>query len=380
MDLPETLTLRSVLGIFRTAWDGSGYRGASNGFSVTVIPSDGVFRIEAVSDAEKWGSAAKAADIPFSDTDSFVSAAGLWLDGLCPQVLEDYADDVRYLDTERGRLAYYAYNTDLDTVPVVFVHGGPGGDGNPVKARRLKLAHPLYVYDQMGCGRSDPIADLGSWGPDDYADELSDFIDHIGAEKVILIGASWGAGLSVAYVGRKGCGRVAAMVLPSPFVSTRRWDGDQTANLKAMPGDAYGRMQALIRAGDFGPEFKGIMGEYYARYLFTRECFREAALANVEEPLPEVFLAMWGPNDMVCTGTLRDFDVVPYMKDISVPVLFMCGDSDQVSVGTLSEYRDMVEGSRLAVVPYAGHVLSLEQFDLYRMNITAFLRELGFDR
>lgn len=380
MDLPDFLTLRSVLGIFRTTLDGGDYRGASNGFSVSVRPFDGVFRIEAASDPDRWGSAVRTASIPFSDEDSLVSAAELWLDDLCPQVLDDCAEDVRYLDTGRGRLAYYAYNTDLDAVPIVFVHGGPGGEGNPAKARRLKLSHPIYVYDQMGCGRSDPIADLGSWGPDDYADELSDFIDHIGAEKVILIGASWGAGLSVAYAERNGCGKIAAMVLPSPFVSSKRWKEDQTANMKAMPGHFHERMEALFRAGDFGPEFRSMMGEYYARYLFTRERFREVALANAEAPLPDVFLSMWGPNDMVCTGTLRDFDVVPGMRDISVPVLFMCGDSDEVSVGTLSEYRDMVKGSRIAVVPYAGHVLSMEQFGLYRGNIAAFLRELGFDR
>lgn len=379
MDLPDTITLRSILGIFRMESHDGEYRGRSNGFSLTIRPSDGGYTAEAVSDRDGWGAAAKTVEIPFTDADSLTASMEIWLDGLCPQVVEEYADDVRYLETVRGKVAYYSYNTDLDTVPVVFVHGGPGGECNPVKARRLKLAHPVYAYDQMGCGRSDPIKDLDGWGLDDYVAELSEFIDHIGSDKVILIGASWGAGLSVAYAESTGCSKIAAMVLPSPFVSSRRWADDQMKNLKAMSDGMYEGMRRCIRDNDLGPEFKRIMGEYYARYLFCRECFRDIAIANAEEPFSDVFLTLWGPNDMVCTGTLKDFDVVPGMKDISVPTLFMCGDSDEVTVETMLEYRGLVKGSRFAVIPYAGHVTAMEQFDLYRESIVAFLRENGFD-
>ncbi len=380
MEFPETFTVRSILGIFRMESCNDGYCGSSNGFSFVLRPRDGVCAAEVTSASERWGSASRCAEMPFSDPDSLAVSAGIWLDGLCPQTVEDCGDDVRYLQTARGRIAYYAYNTDLDSVPVVFVHGGPGGECNPSKARRMKLAHPVYSYDQMGCGRSDPIKDLENWTLEDYVAELSDFIDHIGSEKVILIGASWGAGLSAAYAESRGCGKIAAMVLPSPFVSSEKWAEDQMANLKAMGGDYYDMMQRCIRTGDLGPDFRRVMGEYYSRYLFCRECHREIAIANAEEPFSDVFLTMWGPNDMVCTGTLRDFDVIPGLKDISVPVLFMCGDSDEVTPETMLEYRNMVKGSRLAVIPYAGHVTAMEQFVLYRESIAAFLRENGFDR
>lgn len=80
---------------------------------------------------------------------------------------------------------------------------------------------------------------------------------------------------------------------------------------------------------------------------------------------------------MATTGKLKGFDITPALGKLNVPVLFMCSDSDEVTVPRIVEYHDRVRGSRLSVVPNAGHVLALEQFELYRDSVIAFLSELG---
>lgn len=47
---------------------------------------------------------------------------------------------------------------------------------------------------------------------------------------------------------------------------------------------------------------------------------------------------MWGPDNTVCTGTLKDFDVTDTLPMIDVPVLYMCGDTDEVRISTLLDY------------------------------------------
>lgn len=383
-DFPQSFTIESDLGIFIMEPTSAGvYEGSANGFTLNICmtPKRSSFGFNATlfPMSERWDVAVSEISGDFLRTKDLSAFISSWADGICSEVIEAYGEDVNYLETGHGRLAYWAYNTHLDTTPVVFVHGGPGGDNNPVKARRLHLRNPVYLFDQMGCGYSDPISDYGSWTVDTYISEMETFIDSIPSEKVILIGASWGAGLSVAYAGRTECRKIAAMVLPSPYLSSRLWTEDSMDNLKAMGGDYFDTVSEAVRTGVFGKEFTKALGEYNAVYLFNRRIFRDYALTSAEEEPNEVFRNLCGPNDLVTDGKLKDFDVTDVLPGLDVPVLFMCADSDEVPLPRILEFKNKVPGSRLSVVPNAGHVLALEQFECYRDAIVSFLRENGFE-
>ena len=377
---PEEFTVRSVLGIFKMIEEENNvFMGKANGYLLRV-------EVSGTGAAEDFSASLICVNsklpAPHKLAGGFVSLQLLsthlasWMDEVCTEQIEDYAKDVKYFQTSGGKLAYWAYNTHLDTVPVVFVHGGPGGDSNPVKARRLCLENPVYLFDQMGCGLSDPIKDYDAWVLDDYITQMKEFIDSIPAEKVIIIGASWGSGLSVSYADATSCEKIAAMILPSPYLSTKCWTEDMWQNLQSLGPEACGIVRNAIEKKDFGPEFIKILGEYNSRYLFNRSIYREYALASAEEEPNETFRRLNGPNDMATDGKLKDFDITPALAKLNVPVLFMCADSDEVTVPRIIQYHDAVKGSRLSIIPNAGHVLALEQFDLYRGTIVAFLREL----
>lgn len=304
----------------------------------------------------------------------------LWLNELFGFESALYSDPPKFFQSSGGKMAYWEYNTHLDTTPVVFVHGGPGGDSNVDKARRLCLANPIYLFDQIGCGFSEPITDYDSWTLDVYVKQMEEFIDSIPAEKVILIGASWGAGLSLAYADTTSFRKVAAMVLPSPFLSSKLWTEDMWQNLRSMGEHEYDVVRKAIENNDYGNEFVKVLGEYNARFLFTRRYYRPYAEESAKEKPNETFRRLNGPNDMVIDGKLKDFDVTSALRKINVPVLFICGDSDEVPVSRIVSYHEQVKGSRLSVIPEAGHVLSLEQFDLYRDSILAFFREIGYEQ
>ncbi len=372
---PETIVIDSVPGRFILKRVGKQYLGEANGLTLKVAfgwSGNGQTLKAELDDGERKARF-QSQPVPCGRVSETLSP---WLDGITAEHVEDFARDVEYFETSDGRLAYWRYDTHLDTAPIVFVHGGPGGDSNPVKARRLRTGHPVYLFDQMGCGMSDPVRDFASWKLEDYIREMEEFVDSIPSEKVIIYGASWGAGLTLAYASATNFRKVEALVLCSPFFSPRTWNEDAEENLRAMGGGYLERMQTCLRMRDYGAEFREILGEYNAHYLFCLPEHREWALAAAEEEPNEVFRNLCGPNDMVTDGKLKDFDITPALDTVDVPVLFMSGDSDQVTVERMLSYHRRVEGSLLSIIPRAGHVVASEQFDSYRDAILTFLRTL----
>ena len=251
--------------------------------------------------------------------------------------MEEDIPEPSYLDTPNGRIAWWVARGGSGT-PAVIVHGGPGDGCNPLKGPKMDLGRDVFQYDQLGCGMSDPMENPELWTAEDYADELELFLDKVVKGKAVLIGASWGAGLIVTYIGKYGTGRIAGLVLPSPFLSTQDWLQDMEDNLKDMSEGHYLRLMEH-HAGTLPEDnFMELRTEYRQRYLFARK--ENAPLAvPIEEDNP-VFEGMWGPDNTECIGTLKDFDVTDTLPTIDVPVLFMCGDSDEIRIRTMLDYVD----------------------------------------
>ena len=84
--------------------------------------------------------------------------------------------------------------------PIVLLHGGPGG-GCPAFYRQY--FHPekwrLVMFDQRGCGQSTPHAELRENTTWDLVDDIEKLREHLGIEKWVVFGGSWGSTLSLAY-------------------------------------------------------------------------------------------------------------------------------------------------------------------------------------
>jgi proline iminopeptidase len=115
------------------------------------------------------------------------------------------AVDAETLVTADGHLVYYESFGNPDGVPIVFLHGGPGS-GASVNQRRL-LDPALFravIVDQRGTGRSRPLASDPGASRDTNTTQLliSDLEairEHLGIERWVLAGFSWGTTLGLAY-------------------------------------------------------------------------------------------------------------------------------------------------------------------------------------
>jgi proline iminopeptidase len=102
--------------------------------------------------------------------------------------------------------------------PVVFVHGGPGGGAGADDRRYFDpSAYHIVVFDQRGSGRSRPYASLEENTTGDLVADMERLREHLGIERWVVFGGSWGSTLALAYAERHP-ERVRALVLRGIFL------------------------------------------------------------------------------------------------------------------------------------------------------------------
>ena len=68
------------------------------------------------------------------------------------------------------------------------------------------------------------------------------------------------------------------------------------------------------------------------------------------------------------------FDVMNEVEKISLPTLILCGDEDQLTPVKYSQLlQNKIKGSRLEVIPGAGHMVMMESHSLFNAKIKEFL-------
>lgn len=119
---------------------------------------------------------------------------------------EPFADGT--LDVGNGHVLYWEEVGDREGVPVVYLHGGPGSGCTPGIRRVFDPSlHRAVLFDQRAAGRSTPHAseDGVDWHSIDMAHHVADveaLRRHLGIERWIVFGVSWGSVLGATYAER----------------------------------------------------------------------------------------------------------------------------------------------------------------------------------
>lgn len=107
-----------------------------------------------------------------------------------------------------------------DGVPLLFIHGGPGGGSLPHHRRFYDPAFwRIVLYDQRGAGRSTPAAELTDNTTAHLIDDVERLRRHLGIDKWMLFGGSWGSTLALLYA-QAHPERVLGLVLRGIFLAT----------------------------------------------------------------------------------------------------------------------------------------------------------------
>jgi proline iminopeptidase len=133
--------------------------------------------------------------------------------------IEPYASGM--LDVGDGHSLYYERVGTPGAKPAVFLHGGPGGGCSPDHRRLFDPArYDLLLFDQRGCGRSLPYADLTANTTWHLVADIERLREMAGVERWMVFGGSWGSTLALAYA-ETHADRVSELILRGVYTATR---------------------------------------------------------------------------------------------------------------------------------------------------------------
>ena len=129
--------------------------------------------------------------------------------------------DQRMLDVGDGHSVYVEQCGDPTGIPVVVLHGGPGGGCSPAMRRYFDPnVYRIILFDQRGCGRSRPhasVADNTTWH---LVQDIETIRTTLGIDRWAVFGGSWGATLALVYA-QEHPDRAAALILRGVFLMTQ---------------------------------------------------------------------------------------------------------------------------------------------------------------
>lgn len=177
------------------------------------------------------------------------------------------AYDSGYLQVSPLHRVYYEQSGNPRGKPVVFLHGGPGGGTHPrMRCFFDPTAYRIVLFDQRGCGKSTPHAcleDNTTWA---LVADMERLRVHLGIERWMLFGGSWGSSLALAYA-ETHPERATGLILRGIFTLRRRelqWFYQEGAS--ALFPDAWEDYLAPIP-----PEERGDLIAAYHRRLTSED-------------------------------------------------------------------------------------------------------------
>jgi proline iminopeptidase len=121
-------------------------------------------------------------------------------DELFPLFPEIEPYDSGYLKVSDLHEIYYEQVGNPQGIPILYLHGGPGGGCSPRNRRYYDPAKfRVILHDQRGAGRSRPFAELRGNTTHELVGDIEKLRTHLGLDKFILLGGSWGSTLALTY-------------------------------------------------------------------------------------------------------------------------------------------------------------------------------------
>ena len=196
--------------------------------------------------------------------------------------LEPFA--AQHLPVSGGHALYVEQSGNPHGFPALFLHGGPGSHTRPLHRRFFDPgSYRIVLADQRGCGLSTPRGSTADNTTRHLVEDIEALRRHLGLERMLLFGGSWGAALALAYAAAHPR-RVAAMVLRGVFLGTRA-EVDAYLGLRALVPQAWQALAQGDDRADLLARYHALVNqpdERAAQSAALRWCAYEEAVMNLE--------------------------------------------------------------------------------------------------
>ena len=252
--------------------------------------------------------------------------------------------------------------------PIVFSHGWPlsADDWDAQMMFFVKQGYRVVAHDRRGHGRSSQVSE--GHDMDHYADDLAAVVAHLDLNNAVHVGHSTGGGEVVRYTVRNGRGRVAKAVLigavPPLMVKT-------AANPGGLPKEVFDGFQAQV-ATNRSQFYRDLAaGPFYG---FNRPGAK----------VSEAIVQNWWRQGMTGGAKAHYDGIVAFsqtdftedLKQITIPVLVMHGDDDQIVpyADSAPLSAKLLKNATLKTYKGFPHGMPTTQADTINADLLAFIR------
>ncbi len=295
-----------------------------------------------------------------------------------------YAIQEGFVDAN-GALIYYQIVGH--GAPLMIVHGGPGASHDYFLPYLMPLArtNKLVFIDERGSGRSEKLEDASKYTVENMADDVEAVRQALNLGKISLMGHSYGGVLAQAYA-FKYQKNLTHLILGSTFHSTSAMNAVLANEKQQMPADKRERLEALEKAGLFGKGKVWERGRYPTEYAELAWGDGYFPFLYQKHPDPnydpqsnnnnswDLYREMWGSHgEFVIDGNLSSVEYADRLPGIHVPTLVICGDHDESDPSLSRTMHEKIAGSKLVIIPQAGHLVFVDQPNMYLKAIDDFV-------
>lgn len=310
------------------------------------------------------------------------------------------AEGARYWQLPTGsKISYLEYTppagVTVQSDPIVFLHGGPGLRFAPFDSEVYRKfaddGFRVYLYDQAGSGASPTLEHIRDYSVARFVEDLEAIRLQIHAERMILIGHSWGSTLAASYMAKYPT-HVSKVVFHSPGAI---W------NIEGNPTDSS--LTDMRKEDIVFPPLRFLAGLYLMqqnpdaaeRLLPQREAQelfaplmahggRRLVCKGNSSKLPPLIAALKdlpdnpGFNPYVLQR-LIDQTEVPQgdpraaLRGNTTPAILLLGECNFLAWEDTVDYRKTFANLKIFYIPKAGHYLQFEQPELMVSVIRSFL-------
>lgn len=127
--------------------------------------------------------------------------------------------DSGWLPVSGGHRLNYEQRGSSDGIPVLILHGGPGSGCSPLMAGFFDPnRYRVILLDQRGAGKSLPLGRCEENTTGALIDDIEELRRHLGIDRWLVIGGSWGATLGILYAAAHP-GQLSGLLLRNPFLA-----------------------------------------------------------------------------------------------------------------------------------------------------------------
>lgn len=268
-----------------------------------------------------------------------------------------------------GATLWYEVRGNASGRPLVMVNGGPGFDHEYVLCSDawdvLARNRRVVFYDQRGNGRSSALTKEQSCTLADQIADLDALRQQLHAERIDLLGHSWGGYLVMAYANRHP-ERVAHLMIVDS--AAPKWT-DTEFIFKYIFPEGIDRQGVLDFADALGDSASGAASLHeYLRMLFVSEAKRDEFMANAGR-----YHYTRSVNEAL-NADLNKYDMWPLLPAMSMPTLVMTGRYDiNVAPSTAWKIHKAIPNSRWEVFEKSGHLPYFEEPEKFVRVVEEFL-------